>query len=92
MDVIGLLCLLAFNTVSLVIGVIIGASIGQKVVRQEKIEMPNLNPIKAVNKAITEHKESKEKQAEDEYYKTILHNAEVYDGTATGQKKVPTVR
>ena len=70
----------------------LGAKIGQKIVRQETIEMPNLNPVKAVNNAITEYKQTKEKEAEDEYYKTILHNIDVYDGTSTGQKKVPFMR
>lgn len=68
---------------------ITGAKIGQKVARQETIELPNLNPVKAVNNAITEHRETKEKQAEDEYYKAILHNIDVYDGTSVGQVKVP---
>lgn len=69
---------------------IIGARIGQKIVRHETIEMPNLNPVKAVNNAITERRETKEKQAEEEYYKAILHNIDVYDGTGVGQVKVPT--
>ena len=41
----------------------IGARVGQKVVRQEKIE---LNPIKAINKAKEENREKKEKELEDE--------------------------
>jgi hypothetical protein len=65
---------------------VLGAVIGQKVVRQEKIE---INPVKAVNKAITEHKDKKEKEAEDEYYKAILQNIDNYDGTGVGQVKVP---
>ena len=65
---------------------IIGAKVGQKVVRQEPIE---LNPIKAVNKAITEHKEAKEKEAEDEYFKTIYQNIDNYTGDSIGQVDVP---
>ena len=65
---------------------VIGAKVGQKVVRQEKIE---ISPIKAVNKVIEEHKVKKEKEAEDEYTKAILHNIDVYDGTSVGQVKVP---
>ena len=65
---------------------IIGAVIGQKAARQETIEM---NPIKAVNKAITEHKDSKEKQAEDEYIKTLMYNIDHYDGTGAMQKTLP---
>ena len=65
---------------------IIGAKVGQKVVRQETIE---INPIKAVNKAITEHKDTKEKQAEDEYMKTLMYNIDHYDGTGAMQKTLP---
>ena len=65
---------------------IVGAKVGQKIVRQEKIE---LNPVKAVKNTITEHKVQKEKEAEDEYIKAILHNIDVYDGTSVGQVKVP---
>ena len=65
---------------------VVGAKVGQKVVRQEKIE---LNPVKAVKNTITEHKMQKEKEQEDEYIKTILHNIDVYDGTSVGQVKVP---
>jgi hypothetical protein len=65
---------------------IVGAKVGQKIVRQEKIE---LNPVKVVKNTITEHKVQKEKEAEDEYIKAILHNIDVYDGTSVGQVKVP---
>ena len=65
---------------------VIGAKVGQKVVRHENIE---ISPIKAVNKVIEEHKIKKEKEAEDEYTKAILHNIDVYDGTSVGQVKVP---
>lgn len=65
---------------------IIGAVIGQKVSRQEKIE---LNPIKAVNKAIEEHKEQKEKEAADEYYEALMHNIDNYNGDSIGQVEIP---
>jgi len=81
--VIGLICYLNFIT---------GVKVGQKVVRGETVETPNLNPIKAVNKAITEHKVQKEKELEDQYYEAIMHNIDAYDGTSTGQKKIPIIR
>ena len=68
---------------------ITGAKVGQKVVKGEPVEMPNLNLIKAANNAITEHKENKQKQKEDEYYKAILQNIDNYDGTGVGQVKIP---
>lgn len=83
MTIIEVLCICVCNLICL----IVGTKLGQKVARQEKIE---LNPVKAVNKAITEHKVQKEKEAEDEYIKAILHNIDVYDGTSVGQVKVPT--
>jgi hypothetical protein len=83
MTILEVLCLCGFNILSFVLG----ARIGQKIVRQEKIE---LNPVKAVKNTITEHKVQKEKEQEDEYIKTILHNIDIYDGTSVGQVKVPT--
>lgn len=65
---------------------IIGAVIGQKVSRQEKIE---LNPVKVVNKAIEEHKEALIKDAEDEYYRTVMRNIDNYTGDSIGQVDIP---
>ena len=65
---------------------VLGAKVGQKVVRQEPIE---LNPIKAVNKAITEHKEIKAKEEEDEYYKALYQNIDNYTGDSIGQVDIP---
>lgn len=67
----------------------VGAKIGQKVVNKETIEIPNLNPIKALYNAKQEKKERKEKEAEDEYVKTIMYNIDNYDGTSKGQKTIP---
>ena len=65
----------------------IGARVGQKVVRQEKIE---LNPIKVLNKSKEERKEKKEKELEDEYIKTVMYNIDNYNGTSIGQKDIPS--
>ena len=69
-----------------VICFVLGAKVGQKVVRQEKIE---ISPIKAVNKVITEHREKEEAKAEKEKLDTILRNIERYDGTSSHQEDVP---
>lgn len=82
MTVTEVLCLCAFNLLSFVLG----AKIGQKVVRQESI---TLSPVKAVKNVITEHKVQKEKEAEDEYMKTLMHNIDHYDGTSNMQKDLP---
>lgn len=63
----------------------IGAKIGQKVVRGEKIEMPKLNPMEVYK----EHQERKEVEREKDKIETIMRNIEKYDGTAKGQEDVP---
>lgn len=63
----------------------VGAKVGQMVAKGEKIEAPNLNPIKA----ITETKEKKISQREQERIDIIMQNIESYDGTGSGQREVP---
>lgn len=63
----------------------IGAKIGQKVVRGEKIEMPKLSPMEIYR----EHQEKKEVEREKDKLETIMRNIEKYDGTAKGQEDVP---
>ena len=63
---------------------VIGAKVGQTIVKGEKVEMPNANPLKAI-------KESQaRKAAEKEEIKRnkILRNIERYDGTGRGQEEV----
>ena len=67
----------------------IGAKIGQKVANNQSIEIPQLNPIKAINNAISEHIDKKEKEAEEEYYKTLMYNIDHYSGDSLGQKDLP---
>lgn len=64
---------------------IVGAKIGQTVAKDEKIETPTLNPMKA----ISEHREKKEARREQERMDVIMQNIEVYNGTSSGQKEVP---
>lgn len=63
---------------------LIGAKIGQKVARDETIELPELNPMKLISD-IQQRKEETKAQRE---YDTILENIEIYDGTPAGQKDV----
>lgn len=67
----------------------LGVKMTQKVSKGEEIETPELNPIKAVNKVITEHREKEEAKAEKEKLETILRNIERYDGTSSHQEDVP---
>jgi hypothetical protein len=63
---------------------LIGAKVGQKVSNGEPVELPSVNPIKAIK----EHKEQKEAEIEADKLDTILRNIERYDGTSKGQEDV----
>ena len=65
--------------------IVIGAKVGQKVVKGEMVEMPNLNPLEAIK----EHYSKLEAEKEQERLDTILENIESYDGTSNGQRDVP---
>lgn len=65
---------------------LIGAKVGQTVVKGEEIEMPAVNPFKAYR----EHQERKEADREKERIETILYNIDNYDGTGIGQKDIPS--
>lgn len=64
---------------------LIGAMVGQKVVKGEKIELPKVNPMQAYK----EHQEKKAAEEEKDKLDTILKNIERYDGTPRGQEDVP---
>jgi hypothetical protein len=63
----------------------VGAKVGQAVAVGEKVEMPSIDPLKAVR----EHQAKKEEEMERDRDNTILSNIDAYDGTANGQKDVP---
>lgn len=63
---------------------LIGAKVGQKVSRDETIELPNLNPIKVAR----EIKENREADKVQNKIETIMQNIDSYDGTGYGQKDV----
>ena len=72
---------LASNILCLLIGV----KVGQKVSKGEEVELPTVNPLKAVK----EHKARQEAEWEQDRVNTILRNIESYDGTGYGQEDVP---
>lgn len=74
--VVGALCIVCF---------FVGAKVGQTVARGEKIEVPEVNPIKKIQ----EHKGKKLSAREQDRLDTILQNIDNYDGTSYGQKDVP---
>ena len=63
----------------------IGAKIGQKVVRQEPIEMPKIQPIKAIR----EHNENREVVRIQEKDRILSENIDNYNGTSLGQQDLP---
>ena len=72
---VGALCIVCF---------LIGAKVGQKVIRGESIEFPSADPMEIFRK----HEAKKEAQAEQDKIDTILRNIENYDGTGKGQEDV----
>ena len=62
----------------------LGARVGQKVVKGEEIKLPSVNPLKAYR----ERENRKEAEMEQERINTVLQNIESYDGTSNGQKEV----
>jgi hypothetical protein len=63
----------------------IGAKVGQAVSKGEKVEMPEVNPIKAFK----EHIARQETEMEQSRMETILQNIDNYDGTSHKQEDVP---
>lgn len=62
----------------------IGAKVGQKVVKGEEIQAPEINltnPVKA-------YREKKKAEYEQDRIDTIMQNIELYNGTSAGQKDV----
>ena len=72
--VVGTLCIACF---------FVGAVVGQKVSKGEKLEAPH--PIKAIE----EHRERKEAQKEFDRFDIVMQNLESYNGTSIGQRDVP---
>ena len=73
--VVGILCIVCF---------LIGAKVGQATSNGEPIELPSLNPMKAIR----EHQEKKQSEREQDRFDTLMHNIDAYDGTSNGQKEV----
>ena len=76
--------LLAIASLSNIACFVIGAKVGQKVVKNEPIETPSVNPFKAYR----ERQELKEAEATKSKIDTILRNIDNYVGTDYGQEDV----
>ena len=77
--------LLAVMAISNILCFMIGAKVGQAVSKGEKVEIPSVDPVKAVR----EHKSRKEYEKVLGEYETVLENVEKYNGTSIGQRDVP---
>jgi hypothetical protein len=64
---------------------LIGARVGQKVVKGEEVKLPTVNPMEVYR----EHQERKEAERVQEKVEAIWRNIDNYDGTAQGQEDVP---
>ena len=78
-----ILIILTVGTLN-VVCFLFGAKVGQKVVKNEPIEIPSLNPLKAYREA----QERRQADREADKLDTILQNIEAYDGTGARQKDV----
>ena len=76
--------LLAIMSLSNILCFVIGAKVGQKVVKGEAVELPNLDPMQAVR----EHRAKKEAELKQEKFNAILRNIDSYDGTPNHQEEV----
>lgn len=63
---------------------LIGAKVGQMVVKDEPIEVKLPDPLKAIR----ENEERKEAKREQDKLETIMRNIDNYDGTGNGQEDV----
>ena len=81
MDVLTILAIGALNIACF----FIGAFVGQRVSNGKDIEIPSINPVKALE----EREDRKKARAEQERMEIIMQNIENYDGTGIGQKEVP---
>lgn len=76
--------LMAIMCLSNIACFVIGARVGQKVIKGEEVELPKVDPMQAVR----EHREKKEAEMEQAKFDTILRNIDSYDGTPNGQEDV----
>ena len=65
----------------------IGARIGQKIIRDEEVTLPN--PVKEVQEQVQEYREKRKAKEDQEQLDVILANIARYDGTGYGQQDVP---
>lgn len=68
---------------------IIGLYYGSKIKNNEKIELPEVNPVKIIKNNIEERKAEKKRTEEELIDEINSFNIDNYDGTGLGQKEFP---
>jgi hypothetical protein len=81
MDIVWILAIASLTNIACFV---IGAKVGQKVVKGEPIETPTVNPMDVYRK----HQAQKEAETEKNKIDTILRNIDSYNGTDYGQEDV----
>lgn len=64
----------------------IGAKAGQKVSRNETVELPKIVSPMEIHRR---HKAERLSQKEQNIFETIMENIDTYNGTSIGQKDIP---
>lgn len=77
-----LLCVMCLSNI---LCFMIGAKVGQSVAKGERVELPNIDPLKAAR----ERQERQEAQKEQDRLDAIRQNIDGYNGTAEGQRDIP---
>lgn len=86
MNIAGLILLFVTMAVLNVMCVLVGVRIGQKVERNELIELPKIpNPVEVVSGI----REERIGRAEREKLEAVMSNIDAYDGTSLGQRDIP---
>lgn len=80
-----ILLMIAAVTLNNIFCFLVGAKVGQKVVKGEPVKMPSIDPMKAIR----EHQSQREADRKQEREEAIWRNIERYDGTPYGQEDVP---
>jgi len=71
--------------VFLLLSFVIGARVGQKIVKGEEVKVEVPNPIKAIER----HLETARVEKEADKLSVMMENIDNYDGTDLGQKEIP---
>lgn len=79
-----IVCVCTVFGVFILLAYTLGLKNGQKIINQQPIELPNINPIEIIQKKAIEKKQ----QTEMDKINNLLDNIDNYDGTGANQKEV----